>query len=337
MMNTIKLAMCALALAACAEAGRAPIGGSRGGGVHDAGPVLPAGPDLGHPSSTADMAGGNTPDMAGGNTPDMAGGNTPDMAGGDTPDMAGGDTPDMAGGDTPDMAGGGGTVDPGCAAAIASQNFTFEMGAQSFTHYAVDGFNGYTDWPYDEWQLGTPSGPGPGSCHGGSKCWGTYIAGDYVNCERAELFTPVIDLSACPSTAVKFTFWHYFDFWSGDYNSFTYSDGGRVEFTRDGGNTWAENTPGLNYPGEIDILGDRGGYYCYDSANFYVDLLDGFVGQSGGWKKVEITVPSDFRVTKFAARFIYGTGVSYPSTNLSTSRANSAPGWYIDDVSIQMP
>src|SRR5262245_30665648 len=93
-----------------------------------------------------------------------------DLSGRDTAMPSTGDmatTPrDLAG----DMAGGGG----GCGTAIAAFKFDFESGDSGFLHEASDGHDNFWEgWPFDEWQYGTPSGPGPMACHGGSKCWGT--------------------------------------------------------------------------------------------------------------------------------------------------------------------
>lgn len=236
---------------------------------------------------------------------------------------------DLAGADLrglPDLAGPVGN----CGAALTSLSWDFES-AGVFSHDAIDGYSGDPEWPFDEWQRGTPSGPGPGACHGGSQCWGTYIAGNYINCERAMLTTPVVDLSACAGTNVKLVFWHWFNFWTDA--SGPWFDGGLVEFSGDGGATWTQS--GATYPGTIAINGSDGfGLSCLSQNSFYVDGKGGYVQTSPGWQEVDIAIPASLRTATFQARFAYSTGVVYPTTDQNTSRQNANPGWYIDDVAI---
>jgi hypothetical protein len=222
-----------------------------------------------------------------------------------------------------------------CAAALANYRFDFESGDEGFTHEILDGVAGRADWPFDEWQRGAPSGDGPGSCHGGSGCWATYLAGNYVSCERAALRSPALDLSACAATPLKLVFYHYYDFWTGRYDFQTWSDGGIVEISADDGANWTAPVD-LNLPGTIAINPDRGPlYWCVDSANFHVDLQPGYTGQSGGWQRVELSVPTEFRTAQFSIRFAYGTGVSSAEGTVDDSRPRARPGWYIDDLTIE--
>ena len=63
----------------------------------------------------------------------------------------------------------------------------------------------------------------------------------------------------------------------------------------------------------------------------------GYVGASGGWVQVAIPVPQNLRTATFTARFVYGTGVSWQTTNQNVSMQHSAPGWYVDDVAVVIP
>ena len=222
-----------------------------------------------------------------------------------------------------------------CAAALASVNWDFESGDQGFTHRAIDGYDGDSRWPFDEWERGTPSGAGPGACHGGTGCWATYVAGNYASCERAELLSPSVDLSACAGTAVKLVFWHAFDFWTGSYGGSTWYDGGVVELSGDGGASWqasgaSNGTLAINPQMTLS-------YSCLtDSGNglFELDGQSGFVQSSTGWQKVEVAIPAALVTSMFRARFAYSTGVSSMNDTPSTSRPEAAPGWYLDDISI---
>src|SRR4051794_4651907 len=182
-------------------------------------------------------------------------------------DLGGGDGGGTDGGSvdllTPDL-----LSSQSCANALASLSWDFESGVAGFTHQAIDGYAGDNSWPFDDWQRGTPSGAGPGACHGGTQCFGTYLTGNYASCERAMLTTPVVDLSACSGTALKLVFWHWFSFWT-DAGGPWY-DGGLVEFSSDGGSTW--DASGASYPGTIAINPSQGfGYDCLSPNSFYVD------------------------------------------------------------------
>ena len=216
-----------------------------------------------------------------------------------------------------------------CAGSLASLSFDFEGSAGGFTHTAIDGYSGDGSWDFDEWDRGTPSGSGPGACHGGTQCWGTYLPGNYNNCERAELVTPSMDLSSCQSGNLSLVFWHWYSFWTDS----TYFDGGLVELSGDGGSTWTAS--GATYPGTITIQPSQpGGYDCLSPNSYYVDGKMGYLQASTGWQQVSIPIPAALRTTMFQARFVYSTGVSYPTTTMSTSRNHANPGWYVDDVSV---
>jgi hypothetical protein len=239
-----------------------------------------------------------------------------------------GAAPDLAGGD---LASGG-----ACATVVAALSYDFEASNGGFSHQASDGFAGDPSWPFDEWAWGTPSGSGPNGCHGGSKCWGTYLPGNYANCERGELATPSIDLSACASTALKLSFWQWFDFWTGSYSAQTWYDGGLVEISADDGATWSPPT-GITYARSIAINPDRGpSYACLSSASFHVDAQPGFTTSSGGWMQVTFDIPASFRVQKFRVRWSYASGVVAATTDPDTSRLSARPGWYLDDVAVQI-
>ncbi|MCC6213225.1 MAG: hypothetical protein IT376_00005 [Polyangiaceae bacterium] len=207
----------------------------------------------------------------------------------------------------------------------------FEGATGGFTHAPIDGQSG-SSWTFDHWEHGTATS-GPGACHGGTGCWATHLAGNYVQCGRAMLRSPVIDLSACAGDAIKFTFWHWYDFQSPVWNGTTYADGGLVEVSGDGGSTWHAAT--LTYPGTIEINGAMGwGYSCNAQNSFYVDGQPGFIGSSGGWVLAELSLPPALRTATARVRFVYSSGVSYQTTSQSVSMTYTAPGWYLDDVAV---
>ena len=231
-----------------------------------------------------------------------------------------------AGPDATSDAGDGGTTPDACDQALAALAWTFEAGAQGFTHKALDGVS--STWPLDEWQRGATS-LAPGGCHGGAACFGTALDQNYAQCERAELRSPTVDLSACAAApTLTLRFWHYYAFWSALDGS---ADGGALELSKDGA-TWSVATPA---PATFaNIRGSYLGYACLAATSFHVDGLPAYTGTNGAWEQVEVEVPAAMRTAGFRFRFAYATGVNATTYDADTSRLTAAPGWYVDDVSV---
>lgn len=205
--------------------------------------------------------------------------------------------------------------------------YSFNAGAEGWTHAKMDGVG--TGWNFDSWQQGQ-STSGPGACHEGAGCWATNLTGNYINCQRAELKSPVIDLSAHAAESMKLVFYHYYDFWTGGTGN---ADGGRVEFSLNGGTTWADPA-GITYPGVVDIRPSAGSGYTCTNQTFYMDLKQGYYGILTGWTKVEVPIEASFATAQFMLRFVYASGVSEKTTSQTPSNYTHA-GWYIDDISIE--
>ncbi len=235
-----------------------------------------------------------------------------------------------------DVGGDGG--DP-CATAIAALRYSFEAGTQGWTHAPIDGQSG--TWPFDEWERGTSTTtPGPTTgCNGGASCFGIKLTDNYAQCTRAALRSPTMNLSSCAGRTVKLVYWHAYKFNELVYNAVSYKDGGVVEISKNAtvaSPTWA--VAPITTSGTININPNMGSSYaCLDANSFHVDGLAGYVGTNGGWQKAEFTVPADYLVSGFAVRFAYGAGVAYQTTNANTSRIYTEPGWYLDDVSVELP
>ncbi len=204
--------------------------------------------------------------------------------------------------------------------------YDFNSDAQGWTHTAVDGYSGDTGWNYDFWQRGARTDGA--NCHEGAGCWGTNLAGNYINCQRAELRSPVIDLSAHAAQTVTLYAWQSRDFWDNG----TYFDGGILEFSGDGGSTWVNGCPTCS--GTVNTRGSSGGYSCNSSTSFYVDDEKGFVQTTSGWVSTYFTVPAGVLTANFRMRFVYSTGVSVLSYS-DDPVDYSHKGWYLDDVSIE--
>jgi hypothetical protein len=309
-----------------ANGGTGATGGT--GGTGAAGGTGGAGGTAGAPGGSGGA--GGFPGGAGGagGAPGGAGG-FPGGAGG-APGGAGGagGAPGGAGG-APGGAGGGGGTTSECSDALAALRYDFEGSDQGFTHRRMDGVSG--TWTFDHWERGTATS-GPGSCHAGSGCWATNLDGNYISCQRAELVSPQVDLSACAGTDVKLVFYHHYDFWTASYNGSIWYDGGLVEIN--GGTGWA--APALTYPGTIRINPRMGlGYECLSSSGFYVHNKPGYVGANTGWERVEVSIPAAYLTDRFQVRFAYATGVSAQTSNQTTSMLYTRPGWYIDDVTLE--
>ncbi len=254
-------------------------------------------------------------------------------AGGDaTPPSEAGLRPDTGPTGQPDAGISVGPPDAGnpCVQVIGALTYGFEGADQGWTHEVMDGVDapGQT---VDHWQRGKATS-GPGSCHGGQECWATNLMGNYVQCQRGELRSPRLDLSACAAQNLYVKFWHAYDFWSGSYEGQTYTDGAVIEISKDNGVTWMVPA-GLTYPGTVHPNPRMTAVMCLKNDAFYVEGKSGFVRSSGGWKMVEIPIPASHRTNNFRVRFAYASGVSYNSLDVQESQPHARPGWYVDDLS----
>ena len=220
-----------------------------------------------------------------------------------------------------------------CAMTLAGKAIDFEASSAGWTHVVLDNASA-PGWPLDEWQYGTAT-TGPGSCHGGTKCWATRLDANYTSCSRAALISPTIDLSTCATESVKLGFWSWHDFWTGTVSGKpdTWFDGGIVEVSTDG-STWLQVTPSPAYPGTVKINPNIGtSYSCVSANSFQLNGKPGLVGNGGGWQQVNVTLPASVLTTSFQVRFSYSSGVSFSSTDAEVDRMHTRPGWYIDDLS----
>lgn len=218
--------------------------------------------------------------------------------------------------------------DDDTAGPVTVVNYTFNSGAEGWTHQKID--SATASWPYDMWEQGSATS-GPGSCHEGAGCFGFNLDGNYINCQRAQLISPAIDLSSYTGKSLKIEFMHWYNFWASPTASY---DGGFVEFSNDGGTNWSQIT-GYSYPGTVKIYMGSGGYTCV-SPTYYVTNKPGFTETSGGnWQKVEMDIPADMMTSTFKIRFVFSSGIQKNTTS-QTPSDYSYPGWYIDDVTVMV-
>ncbi len=220
-------------------------------------------------------------------------------------------------------------VNTACLSALDAAKFDFEATAQGWTSKNSDGASG--SWPYNPWSWGTATTI---TCPSG-KCWGAERTQKYAQCQRGELVSPKINLSACSGEKITLTFTHAYAFWTGSYNAQTWFDGGIVEISMDDGSSW--QVPTASYPGTVKINPDRGGSYeCLLKNSFHVHNKSGFTQTQTTPQTFEITIPANYLNDKFRIRFSQASGVSSQTTDANSSRSATAAGWRIDDVKLVM-
>jgi hypothetical protein len=223
-------------------------------------------------------------------------------------------------------------VPAACQRALDAARFDFEAGPQGFGHRVMDDVE--ANWPLDPWQHGRAS-VGPGACVDGGQCWATGLDENLVQCQRAELRSPAIDLDACAGQQVELVFDHWYAFWAGTDGFSEWYDGGTVEAGTLG--EFFEVLAPEVYPGTLAINPSIGfGYSCVDADNFYVDGLPGFVLESDDWEEVRMPIGGLAGAGPFVFRFAYATGVSAETRDPDESQALSPPGWFIDRIRFEV-
>jgi len=153
------------------------------------------------------------------------------------------------------------------------------------------------------WEWGAPTS-GPDAAYSGQYLWATNLDGDYPDYSYCYLQSPEISLPSSAELQINLTFWHWYDFEP-------HYDGGWVEISTDGGQTWQQIDPidgpaySTNLRGDITYETDRA-----------------WTGSSDGWVK------SVFNLTAYTGQTIMIRFVFF--SDFSITRA----GWYIDDVYI---
>jgi hypothetical protein len=172
----------------------------------------------------------------------------------------------------------------------------FEDGEGGWTHTNV--WPTYADnWHLEDYRNHTPDGTyswkfgGPGSAN-------------YSNYAYGELVTPEI----CLGSNSEMTFWQWVD--TEMLTQKVAWDGGIVEISTDGGESWTQIAPVGGYPHKI--YGDS---HCPLPANTPC------FGSSGGWTQVQFNLSAYEGRVK--VRFVFGSGA------VATDE-----GWYIDDIII---
>ncbi len=224
-----------------------------------------------------------------------------------------------------------------CAGQLALAQYTFDTGAQGWTHGISDGLTG-TSWPYDPWTQGTAA-IGTPACPSGS-CFGAELTENYAQCQRGYLESPAINVSACAGQSLVLSFQHEYSFWSDG----TYFDGGVILVSADGVQ-WHPLSGNNTFPGIVTIRTSLDSFSCVDGTSctgsaascFEVDGKAGYAGNSGGTVSVQLTIPSTLVASQLYIKFSMGSGVSSADYDPGTSRLYTSSGWRVDSVGLKLP
>ena len=172
-------------------------------------------------------------------------------------------------------------------------------------------------WTHESYSTGIPDGWNLSNArfHSEGTSWhtGPEVVTEWWGGDTA-LISPEIDLSEAAGTELTFWTWYHFDYYAwGPY--LDYMDGGVVEVTEDGGETWQRITPEGGYDGTISGWGDNPLYG-----------QQAFAGESEGWQKKTFSLAA-FAGEKIKIRFRVGWDAFswwWPGTE----------GWYVDDIQV---
>ncbi len=152
--------------------------------------------------------------------------------------------------------------------------------------------------PTGDFTWGPPAGPTHPTAWSGSNVWGTKLTGGYSDDVASTLTLPPVDLTGWTQASLVFRHW---------YDTEPEFDGGRVEISLDGGDTWEPLTP-------------EGGYPVRRVVTFGAPAYN---GDSDGWQLAE------FDLYRYAGR----ADVRFRFRFLADQSLH-APGWFLDDVQV---
>ncbi len=185
----------------------------------------------------------------------------------------------------------------------------YYQGLHTITPEWSHGFEGAVYFAHggtpDLWQRGNPMGSNINTPHNGANVWMTDLDADYPANTDAFLYTPMIDFSGVQGATMEF--WHALDTEQG-------LDGATVEFSLNGGVTWATL-------GDTTTTGTK--------TNWYTDVIGNMPVWTGsfGWTQ------STFELSQFDN---HPTPVQFRFRIYSDAQ-NHGDGWAIDDFAITLP
>jgi len=187
------------------------------------------------------------------------------------------------------------------------------VGIPTFNLPYSDNFEGVNYWlsadGSAQWELGVPSSSIINSAHSPVNAWKTNLDGDYVANMDDNLYTPVFNFDPAMDT-VTMSFWHW-------YNSQSGSDGGRIQYTLNGGATWIT----LGYVGDLM------------ATNWYttnIGSIPAWSGSSTGWVKSTYTIKKSSTYNNFASPIQF-------RFNFFSNASTQLNGWAVDDFNLTVP
>ncbi len=159
--------------------------------------------------------------------------------------------------------------------------------------------------PPTAWEYGTPSYGLTSTAHSGIKCWDINLDTSYFNSATSYLYTPTFNFTTIGATNLSF--------WI-NYNSESYYDGTRLEFTTNGGVTW-QLLGSMNDPIALN---------WYNIAALNSSNLPAWQANSLGWinARYNLTFLQSYNSVQF--RFVF-----------TSDNTQITDGVSIDDFSIQ--
>ena len=165
-------------------------------------------------------------------------------------------------------------------------NFTTPLIVSSFPY--CEGFEGSASgWSkailtgsINDWVIGTPAKTQITGAHGGTKAYVTLTTGTYNNDENAYVKSPVFDFSAL-AIDPKLSFWS-------NFKTETGWDAGIVEYSTDGGTTWAKLDANLGTGGTFNTTNSTN-WYNNSSSNGPItppkwsSSSTAYTGHASGW------------------------------------------------------
>jgi len=163
------------------------------------------------------------------------------------------------------------------------------------------------------WTFGPPTGPTLATAQSAPNVWGVGDiggVGGYVNATASYLLTPILDFSAV--TLANFSFWR-------NHSTEANWDGGRIDWTNDGGTTW----------NVLGIQNDPNGVNWYNKASINSSSLPAWDGSSNGWVESKLKLGSVVGIPgslNVQFRFVFTSDASV-----------TGAGFHIDDFCIKIP
>ncbi len=160
------------------------------------------------------------------------------------------------------------------------------------------------------WELGNPQAPLITGTHSGANAWEIGLNGPYANGANEFLYSPFFDFSNISNVELRFWQWYSTDNWD---------DGGRVEYSTDGGINWIV----------LGVQFDPLGTSWYNQSWLSSSNLPGWSGNGGGYfqSKYNLAMFNNFP-TPVQFRFVF-TSNSWVF--------NAVDGWAIDDFELYVP